>query len=184
MISMIDAKEVMETNLASSLGLDKYCFIMNHARNVNVSEDTEFQRAFDGFYIVRRNSEWRKIYFGIFEKMKSKTPEFCNIIEAMYMETGCVEASFSSKMLATINPEKPIWDQYVLRNLGFNLKNNKRDRLQEAVSIYHCIENWYREYMLTENARECIEIFNQYLPRYAMISDIKKIDYLLWGTRG
>jgi hypothetical protein len=26
--------------------------------------------------------------------------------------------TFSSKLMATINPDKPVWDEFVLKNLG------------------------------------------------------------------
>ena len=53
--------------------------------------------------------------------------------------------SFSSKMLAPLNPEKPICDQYILRNLGFSLRNNKRDRLQEAVKVLKNLSSFFRD---------------------------------------
>lgn len=31
-----------------------------------------------------------------------------------------VEVSFASKLIATVSPEEPIWDKYVLKNLGFD----------------------------------------------------------------
>ena len=34
-----------------------------------------------------------------------------------YKEIGNIEASFSSKMIATIDPNMPIWDRYVMQNL-------------------------------------------------------------------
>ena len=43
-----------------------------------------------------------------------KTGGLADVIGSLYVEAGNVEASFSSKMIATIDPEKPIWDQYVL----------------------------------------------------------------------
>ena len=40
------------------------------------------------------------------------------MIGCLYVETGNIEASFSSKMIATIDSDKPIWDQYVLQNMS------------------------------------------------------------------
>ena len=45
------------------------------------------------------------------------------------------------------------------------------------------IEKWYEDFMLTSKARECIEIFDQLLPDYKHISNIKKIDSILWSIR-
>ena len=87
-------------------------------------------------------------------------------------------------MLATLDENKPIWDQYVLLNLGFELKGKTPgERVQNAVEIYHRIEEWYASYLLTEEAKENIAIFDEMLPSYAWVSDVKKIDCLLWGWR-
>ena len=102
----------------------------------------------------------------------------------MYIITGNVEASFSSKMLATIDASKPIWDQYVLNNLNLVLTGkNPEDKLRHACILYGELEKWYDDYLKTSEARKNIDIFNHMLPYYNWVSDIKKIDCLLWSKR-
>ena len=113
-----DVNQVFQDRLAASLGLDKYRYIMDNVWNTDVSLNADFQRTFNGFYIVRRNEEWRKVYYGLFEQMKSGAPTFANILTYLFEHTGNIEPSFSSKMLATIYPNQPIWDQYVVQNLN------------------------------------------------------------------
>ena len=181
---VIDAKKILEGNLASSMGLDEYRVIMEQVRKVDVSKNREFQKAFDYFYKVRRDAEWRKIYFNLFEKMKSGPVCFSDILTEMYEKTGRVEASFSSKMLATIDSNQPIWDQNVLNNLRLRLSaDSGKKHLQEAIGIYAEIEKWYQGFLPTDNAMECVAIFNDFLPDYRWISDVKKIDCLLWSRR-
>ena len=123
-------------------------------------------------------------YYRLFERAKQHHFSFADVIGSLYVETGNVEASFSSKMIATIDPEKPIWDQYVLQNLGLELKGkNPREKIGNAVEIYHQIEAWYAKYLKTDEARENIAEFDRWLPSYAWITDVKKIDYLLWSKR-
>ena len=136
------------------------------------------------FYRVRRNAEWGKCYYKIFEQAKKEHYFFADVIGCLYVETGNIEASFSSKMIATIDPNKPIWDQYVLQNLGLELKGkNPRERVENAILIYDRIERWYKDYLTTEEARKNIKEFDRWLPSYSWIPDIKKIDYLLWSKR-
>ena len=105
------------------------------------------------------------------------------MIGCLYVETGNIEASFSSKMIATIDSDKPIWDQYVLQ-MGLELKGkNPRERVENAILIYDRIERWYKDYLTTEEARKNIKEFDRWLPSYSWIPDIKKIDYLLWSKR-
>lgn len=42
---------------------------------------------------------------------------------------------------------------------------------------------WYGEYIGSLNGRQCIKQFDEVLPGYAWISDVKKLDYYLWGMR-
>lgn len=179
-----DVNKIFQERLASSMGLDKYQFIMEQVNKTDISIDAEFQRIFNGFYIVRRNEEWRKAYYEYFESVKKGTPTFTSILIHLYECTGNIEPSFSSKMLATIFPDKPIWDRYVVQNLNMELKGRtKRERLENAMVLYTDIERWYADFLQTDKAKECIEVFDHVMPDYKHISSIKKIDSILWSIR-
>lgn len=179
-----DVDKVFQERLATSMGLDKYQYIMDYVRQTDVSTDMEFQRIFNGFYIVRRNAEWRKCFYGYFEKAKESTPFFDEIITYLYENTGYIEPSFSSKMLATLAPEKPIWDKYVVQNLDMTLEGKtKQEKLESAIKLYHEMEEWYSEFLTTDKARECIKKFDETFPDYKWISEVKKIDVILWSIR-
>ena len=45
----IDAKKVIETRIAESMGFDKYKQIMETVRKTDVSSDSDFQRIFNAF---------------------------------------------------------------------------------------------------------------------------------------
>lgn len=180
----IDAKKVIETRIAESMGFDKYKQIMETVRKTDVSTDLDFQRTFNAFYRVRRNAVWRKAYYDLFEASKDNNPSFESIIGTMYEATGNIEASFSSKMLATINPEMPIWDRYVVQNLSLDIKGKtKEDQLKCAVNLYDKMINWYDGFLRTANGRDCIVVFDRVLPGYVWMSDVKKIDFYLWSIR-
>ena len=180
----LSAKELLEDQLIRSLGLDRYAEIIEKAKTADVSSDPDFQRSFNAFYRIRRNAEWQEEYYKLFERAKKDHYTFDDVISILYVRTGNIEASFASKMIATIDPEKPIWDQYVLQNLGLKLKGKiPREKIGNAVEVYHQIEDWYAEYLKTDEARKNIAGFDRQLPSYAWITDVKKIDYLLWRKR-
>ena len=179
-----DVNRVFQERLAASMGLDKYQFIMEQIKKIDVSVDADFQRTFNGFYIVRRNETWRKVYYEHFENVKYGAPTFASILTHLYECTGNVEPSFSSKMLATIFPDKPIWDRYVIQNLNMELVGTTKDeRLANAITLYSDIEKWYADFLQTDKAKECIEAFDCVMPDYKHISSIKKIDSILWSIR-
>lgn len=113
-----------------------------------------------------------------------RKPSFEYIIRTMYKETGNIEASFSSKMIATIDANMPIWDRYVMQNLCLELKGKtKEDQLDCAVGLYDQMVAWYGDFLKTENGRDCIAEFDKTLPGYTWMSDVKKIDFYLWSIR-
>ena len=104
---------------------------------------------------------------------------FEEILTYLYEKTGAVHASFSSKLLATVNPNMPIWDKFVLQNLGLRTPYTyQKDRLQKTVQLYQQICDWYG----SEQAKEKLREFNELFPNVD-ISDVKKIDFILWATR-
>ena len=163
----LDPHRIIENRIAESMGFDKYKMIIEHVRKVDVSADLDFQRTYNGFYRIRRNAEWRAAYYGLFEEIKNSSP-----------------TSFSSKMLATVDVNKPIWDRYVASNLCLNLKGKTKDeQLECAIDLYNQMICWYEDFVKTENGMECISEFNKILPDYAWMSDVKKIDFYLWSKR-
>lgn len=179
-----NVSRVFQERLALSMGLDKYQYIMEQVNNTNVATNSDFQRTFNGFYIVRRNESWRKAYYEHFESVKNGTPTFESIITYLYERTGNIEPSFSSKMLATIFPEKPIWDRYVVQNLDIQLTGaTKEEKLKNAIILYADMEKWYADFLESEKGKECISEFDRVLPDYKGISSIKKIDSILWSIR-
>ena len=179
-----DVNKVFQERLAISMGLDKYQFIMEQVKRTDVSTNANFQRIFNGFYLVRRNQAWRNIYYKHFESVKCGAPTFASILTYLYERTGNIEPSFSSKMLATIFPDKPIWDRYVVQNLNMELVGTTKDeRLANAITLYADMEKWYAEFLQTDKAKECIKAFDHVMPDYVHISSIKKIDCILWSIR-
>ena len=87
-------------------------------------------------------------------------------------------------MLATIFPEKPIWDRYVVQNLNMQLTGTtKEEKLKNAIILYANMEKWYIDFLNSEKGKECIKEFDSILPDYKEISNIKKIDSVLWSIR-
>lgn len=87
-------------------------------------------------------------------------------------------------MLASIFPEKPIWDRYVVQNLNLKLEGaTKQEKLENAIALYADIEVFYTDFLKTDKASECIRVFDRVLPNYKWISAVKKIDCILWSIR-
>ncbi len=124
-------------------------------------------------------------YYAIMEREKaSPFTVFGDVLREMYELTGNVEASFTSKMIATLHPDRPIWDSLVLARLGLKLKGTTAQvKLENAVGVYGEIVSWYETYLTTVDAEKNIKLFDKLLPDYAWLTPVKKVDFLLWSER-
>jgi len=165
-------------------GLEKYQVIMDRFPKVDVSKDAEFQKMYNGFYRVRqRDEEFYNAYYSYMEECKAEGTDFEKTLRYFYSKLNRVEASFSSKLVATINPEMPIWDVYVLENLQLKTPAQySKTRLEDTVNLYKEIEKWYSDCVKSKDGKEMIKIFDQSFPNN-FISNIKKIDFILWQIR-
>lgn len=114
---------------------------------------------------------------------KNKNVEFGDILKIIFKEIGKVESSYTSKLLHTINPNKPIWDKFVLMNLGLKQNTNSKDKINYSINTYSKIESLHFQFLSNDYAKKCIEFFDINFPKGKMISNVKKIDFLLWSSR-
>lgn len=167
-------------------GLEKYIEIMECFDKTDVSTDKDFQRLYNHFYRMRqRKPEFYQSYYGYMEKMKnhSKTLTFEDVLFSIQEETGRCEASFSSKLLATLNPDMPVWDMFVLENLGIKQINaSAKNREQKIIDAYNQTCKWYNDFLNTEDANLIVKIFDEMFPDVC-ITNVKKIDMFLWQHR-
>lgn len=181
-LSVSDGQSAIASSLERAWGLPRYARIIHRLRNVDVSADAEYQKDFNRYFRVRRNSEWQRIFYEELERLKSAGAEFEPVLSYLYEETGFVEASFASKLVATIDPTKPILDSKVLAYLGLRIGGSSPERrLSAAAQAYYHIVEWYEAYLARSEAAENIKLFDSLLPGYVWVSDTKKIDFLLWS---
>ena len=109
-----DIKAALEKTIIGE-GLKKYRYIMDNLHTVDVSQNKDFQTAFNHFYrIVSRPPQFYTGYYDFLQRNKNnKAAAIEEILQHLHPLSGKVELSFSSKLLHTINPDFPIWDQYV-----------------------------------------------------------------------
>lgn len=165
-------------------GLEKYLAIMNHLHNTDVSKDANFHKLYNGFYRMRqRTPQFYFTYYSLLEQKKKSEVTFKDIFLTLKEQTNRNEASFSSKMVASINPDMPVWDQFVMKNAGIKVPSySVKNREQRIISAYDQLVKWYADYLQTQEARDIIDLFNIKFPDVG-ITDVKKIDLFLWQNR-
>ena len=166
--------------------LVKYLWIMKWIKNLNVFENEDFRRKFKWYYrIMRKSEEFYNIYFKYFEDNKNKKVTFEQTLKFFFDKLDRIESSFSSKIVATINPNFPILDSQVLKNLWikipvYNLE--KKERFNIMIKNYNKIIIEYSDFLKNKEWEEAIKIFDENIWK-VNITDIKKIDFMLWQSR-
>lgn len=179
----IDLTVAAKTLPTIKKGVDKYIWIMDRLPKCDVSMDMGFQKIFNGFYRIRRNQEFLKGYYSYLESRKDFAPGFVDVLQYFYDGCGRIEASFSSKLAATLNPNLPVWDSIVLENLKLRKPQAyEAYRLEKTIQVYQTLQNWYLDYLKTDNARQTLLLFDRVYP-HTNITDTKKIDLTLWSIR-
>ena len=86
-------------------------------------------------------------------------------------------------MLATINPNYPIWDSQVVRALGIELDDSLRGeaKIQAYIEAYNELTQEVRTFISTTEGISCIEQFDATFPNYTYLNPFKKIDFFLWN---
>ena len=164
-------------------GVKKYCEIQTQFYSTDVSNDRDFQRLFNGYYRIRRNSEWQGHFYELLERSKNKPMSFEEVLRTMHTKTGNIEASFSSKLIATCSPDSPVIDKHVLENMNMSLpRPNEADRLEKTILLYQQLITQFEECLKTNDVKAKIDAFQKHFPQIN-ISDVKALDFILWQTR-
>ena len=110
-------EKIIEAIDRAKKGIAQYLEIMELFPNTDVSFDKEFQRRFNGFYRIRqRPPEWYEQYYAYMQSQKGQSPSFSCVLRHLYSVLGRYEPSFSSKLVATIDVNSPVWDSVVLKD--------------------------------------------------------------------
>lgn len=166
-------------------GIDTYNEIMREV-NTSVFCTPSFRTLFNGFYRLRQKPEkWYDAYYSLFLRCKANPMSFKEVLTEIYKSTGEIHASFCSKLIATLDPNKPIWDQYVLQWLGFSLSDpkDKEERITYYSNIYDQIEREYNIHLSNRNIQEAIAVFDRLIPAGKGLTSVKKLDFMLWSNR-
>lgn len=188
---ILNSKTVVSDSLETLLGLKKYCEIIKEVESGEYENDSDFRKKFNGYFKVRqRPKDWYDKYYELLGKQREEESSFEDLLGTLFPYNNSVEVSFVSKLMASIDPSYPIWDSFVLKNLGLDKQWNKYNfkdkdiRIEKAAEIYEQIKTKYSDFLNSEEGKKCIKIFDELFPNYkGKINDVKKIDFWLWSKR-
>ena len=164
-------------------GIEKYQMLRRSLFETDVAVDRDFQKAFNGFFRMGRRTEaYYKDYYCYLQRHKTAGISFADALTYLYEKHGRLEMSFVSKMTAIVDPTLPIWDSVVTKgHFGITVPYTS-NRLQKGIEKYRQYCQEYATYMQTEEAQAKIAEFDKLFPG-TEITDVKKLDFILWQER-
>lgn len=179
------SKEQLEVALPKiQPGLQKYWAIQDKVRrDTSGFTDPELRRSYNGFYRVRRGQPWQSIYFDLMQQAQTNAYGFSQVLRALHQSTGRYEASFASKLVATLDTTQPVIDSVVLKNLGCKIATlNTRNRMQAIESLHRDLQQNVQSFLASIEGQALVSAFNVTYPSFA-ISEEKMVDLVLWQMR-
>lgn len=166
-------------------GIEKYQYLRQQLFVADVSTDRDFQRVFNGFFrMSRRTQAYYNDYYCYLQQHKETGISFAEVLTYLYLKHNRLEMSFASKMAAMVDPTFPIWDSVVTKgHFGITAPYvNTKNRLQKGIEKYDEYCRCYNTYMQSIVGKEKIAEFEKLFPGVD-ISDVKKLDFMLWQER-
>ena len=172
----------------SQESIDQYCWIKKRFKKGSILNDSEFQSKFKQFYIMNAaglsNAQKRRF----FELLYNKESDLKYILKELYKiptlkKTHSIQFSFTTKLLHTINNNKPIFDRMVGRVVGRNVEGtSKEEKIQSCVNIYKFLEKFYSTLIKNNKIKKIISKFRiKFNANRLVISDIKVLDFIIWS---
>ena len=181
-----ERQEAVFAGLAFRRGdLARYAQSIAELHATNVATDASYQRRFNALYGVRRDAQWRNSYFTLLEARKSQSAVgFLSVLTAIRDATGRVEASFASKLVATIDPTRAIYDSIVRRNLGLPQRSiGSSSRIDALCRDYDVIQKALEQMVTSGEFQPLRARFDATFPEFAHFTDLKVLDLMIWQMR-
>lgn len=178
--------EILDRITASKL--NAYAHTQNRLQQVDVANDRQYQKTYNGFYRVRLPiAAAYSTYYTLIEQNKNNNNvSLQNILTKLLEVTGRVETSFGSKLLATVNPNVAPLDSVVLGHLNLCLPSSKGvsnfSRIQQCVDVHNNLVDQMNHLITLPQFLPLKRAFESRFPDYNF-TDVKILDLLLWQYR-
>ncbi len=164
--------------------LQKYKYIMGAVYTTEVSADYTFQKAYCDFYLMRDfySEEFLIDYFALMEELKGASSTEFRDAFARLMEVGKTDLMRAASLLVhTVSPRFPIWDKNVAE-LFFEMDDPEGGEVlkEKCCRVYEDFQQQFYAYLNSPEGDIIVQVFDDKFPS-AEISDVVKLDLLIWG---
>jgi hypothetical protein len=116
-------------------------------------------------------------------------PTTVHIMDSLYATNVSTDGDFQTKYKAFYRVRQKTDASYqsyfklLEKNKRTRPAYNSKTKHADAVTAYASIVCWYRGFMKSAGGVRWVRLFNESVSDYYRITDIKKVDFILWQTR-
>jgi len=168
-----------------------YIFLKTEFKKDNIISNYLFRFVFQSFYRLDGSGLSQEHKDRFFELLHEKQDNLSEILLELYKikrrtKKGkhSVQFSFATKLLHTLDNDKPILDSNVNRVLKIGeTKGEKRtERINSRVKQYTILQNIIQELLITPEIKKLKDDFRKkFNVDNTDISDVKVLDFILWS---
>jgi hypothetical protein len=172
----------------------RYEWLLKEVWNRNVARDSEFQREYCkywGLNAARLANQFRAAYFRYLEEHKNDPNLSVEAVASHLYDVAshrggrrCLQFAFSTKLVHTLRPDKPIYDSMV-EDFFFLPSGPEKEtvdaKLERLLASYRFLVNEYLRVLQQRLLADAISGFHEHFQVGPGYSDYKVIDALIWG---
>lgn len=166
--------------------LGTYSCLQKRLQKTSVATDLSYQSTYGDFYRFRRIDG--PSYFRILQREKlNRSVCFDDVLRELSPER--VQLSFASKLVATVNPDKPVYDSHVrevfaTHGIRFGTYHGKKmeKKLEKAIENYRLLVDTTRALVENPDFANLRDSFDKRFHDFRDFTDIKKLDAYMWWS--
>jgi len=195
--TMIDKNKIIEEidekqdDILSNLDFESiavYSFLKNVYTKGNILNNLVFQFVFRSYYRLDNAGLSDEIKSRFFELLAQKQTNLGLILSKLYeiptlKGENTIQFSFATKLLHTIDNDKPIFDSGVAILTNIKPKGSDRNtKIRSCIEIYDSLEKLYEELKEDDKIKKLISKFrSKFKVDDEKISDTKVLDFIMWS---
>lgn len=175
--------------------VERYLRLQLAARTPEKFLERDLQRQFNAFYRVRLATEKHDRFFRTlveateYNDIHVSLPidAYLRIVSSLKPVTGRTEASFASKIVATVNGHAPVVDSILLRHFGLKRTPPKNTDVNiHLAQIYSALKTNIDKVIASDFGGQWIQEIDKHfshLHGWELVTPTKKIDLYFWASR-
>jgi hypothetical protein len=187
-ISDIDEKQDEILSNLDTESVAVYIFLKKEFDKGNILNNLIFQFVFRSFYRLDNAGLSDNLKKRFFKLLAEKQTKLDIILSELYeiptlKKYNSIQFSFATKLLHTIDNDKPIFDRYVIFLIKKKVTgHNKNEKIQSCIEIYNSLVTLNDELKKNDKIRNVILKFRtKFKVSNEEMSDTKVLDSIMWS---